>query len=667
MLLKAKINTLPYKKLMLVSILFISFACIAGDLLIEKFLKNKEQDAFFIASKNIAKNILDTEKQIEERLRTATLLLEKYLQENPGRKRIDFINFTKLANVDRATIHSKDGKKVLGSSSEILENQKIVENMKTYNLLDRVLNPEKFLSADHNVVIFPMGRDTVTGVTSKPILRLSKKLDIIMSSAMEVGVADIIKSDIILHPQLEYISVSTPSGTLFADSKDSINIKMSPVENYEENIKTIENTDDKIKLQLCFGGLQKENAIRIIDKTANSKNQYFYVLTTIFSKAILNKQLLFLRLIFTSLAILLATVTYLTIQTFYNHKQYHESLKLQAEQVHHDIANPVQALDWGLKSILRNQKYDEKVTLNLINQAQIIKGIIHDLYYLHDNNFDQKNIKSEPELLYPILDSVTVSSDLAAGDDRRVILKKPKNPFILTNVNNSYLRRSLLNLVINAIQATKQNGIITIDLQEKNDQAVITITDNGIGIDLQTLRKLNHGEKINSKTGRGLGFSYAKKVIEHFGGKIEIESKQNQSTTQIITLPLLTKKPTWFINKIDTSKYTSIVILDDDGGIQEIYKDIFKNNVLTHLSKIQDFEDFLTKQDNNHISRTLFMIDYSIDSIIPTGIDLINKYNLQANAILITNMYLEQRVKDKCVKLDIKLLPKTLLGFLDLI
>ena len=84
-----------------------------------------------------------------------------------------------------------------------------------------------------------------------------------------------------------------------------------PVENYEENIKIIEDYVSKVKLQLCFGGLQKENAIRIIDQTVNSKNQYFYVLNTIFSKTTLNKQLFFLRLIFSLIAILLTAVTYL--------------------------------------------------------------------------------------------------------------------------------------------------------------------------------------------------------------------------------------------------------------------------------------------------------------------------------------------------------------------
>ena len=96
------------------------------------------------------------------------------------------------------------------------------------------------------------------------------------------------------------------------------------------------------------------------------------------------------------------------------------------------------------------------------------------------------------------------------------------------------------------------------------------------------------------------------------------------------------------------------------------WKDIFKNNALIHITKIQDFKDFLATQDKNNFAKTLFIIDYSVDSITPTGIDLITKYNLQTNAILITNMYLEQRVKDKCTELNIKLLPKRLLGFLDI-
>ncbi len=295
---------------MIVLIFAITGTVVILDALVERFLTKKESNNFKIISNNIAKNILDMEKQAEERLKVSTLFLEKYLQENPlkGNPVLDMenlINFTKLANVDRATLHSLNGKKVLGSSTPLLIDPEIIEKMKTYNLLDRVVNPQEFLSMDHNVVIFPMGRDTVTGATSKPILRFSEKLNMIMSCAMEVSVSDVIKTDITLHPDLTYISLSTPSGILFADSRDSVNTKLSPVNEHSDDIQIIENSNNSVKLQLCFGGLQKENAIRIIDKTVNSKNQYFYVLTTEFSKKDINKQIFSTRVIFGVISVLI--------------------------------------------------------------------------------------------------------------------------------------------------------------------------------------------------------------------------------------------------------------------------------------------------------------------------------------------------------------------------
>ncbi len=660
MLLKAKINILPYKKLMMICVLVILAICIASDLLVERFLQKQETSKNVELSQSIAKNILDTEKNIESFLAVSLKYVIKHATQNKITSNQELISLAKTLEVSSISIYDKDGR--MQFTSRALD-PTLIEHYKTFSIFDKTNCPDyKLMQNDtENIRILPFQWNPVRNISTKVVISWVPSLEQYFTCVMDdADIQRILQNSLNFYHNLTFLGFYTPSGQFLSYAGNNIR-PINKTEHYKDNDVLVSQKD--IIIDFSFGGLQKESCEPNGRRLTNTNNEYFYTLRTVFSKITLSKQILFLRLIFISIAILLTTAAYLTIQTFYNHKQYHESLKLQAEQVHHDIANPVQALDWGLKSILRNQKYDEKATLNLINQAQIIKGVIHDLYYLHDNNFDQKNIKSEPELLYPILESVAISSNSAAGTGRQIILNRPQDPFILTKINNSYLRRSLLNLVINAIQATKQNGIITIDLQEKNDQIVITIADNGIGINPQTLIKLNKGEKIDSKTGRGLGFFYAKKVIEHFGGKIQVESQQNQGTTQIITLPLLINKPIWFIDKIDTSKYINIVILDDDSGIQEIYKDIFKNNTLIHITKIQDFKDFLAKQDKNNFAKTLFIIDYSVDSITPTGIDLITKYSLQANAILITNMYLEQRVKDKCTELNIKLLPKSLLGF----
>ena len=49
-------------------------------------------------------------------------------------------------------------------------------------------------------------------------------------------------------------------------------------------------------------------------------------------------------------------------------------------------------------------------------------------------------------------------------------------------VNYNFLTRALNNLVVNAIQYTKVGGLITISLKSENSEAIIKVTDNGIGI-----------------------------------------------------------------------------------------------------------------------------------------------------------------------------------------
>lgn len=311
-----------------------------------------------------------------------------------------------------------------------------------------------------------------------------------------------------------------------------------------------------------------------------------------------------------------------------------------------------------------NKKYDESAMLHLKSSTELIKGTIHDLYYLHDNCFDEQNMKLESELLYPIIESAVTSGQMAAGNSRNIIFKKPVDPFVLAKISSIGLRRSLLNMIKNAAEATEYGtGTIEISFEQQNDHAIIKITDNGIGIDEKIIKKLLSGDTIKSQKGRGIGFNYAKQTIEHFGGKIDIKSELNKGTTQIITLPTLNEKPIWFIDKVDTSKYTSIVVLDDDSGIQGIYKDILKNKKVNYFTKISDFESYINK-DQNSISNTLFIIDYSINGIMLTGMDIIKQYGLQNNSILITSMYLDKTLQDQCTENKIKLLPKSLISYL---
>ena len=100
----------------------------------------------------------------------------------------------------------------------------------------------------------------------------------------------------------------------------------------------------------------------------------------------------------------------------------------------------------------------------------------------------------------------------------------------------AYLESILLNLMTNAVKyrSEDRDPIIKISTEIKGDYIVLSIEDNGIGIDLK-----KNGFKIfgmyktfhNNKDARGIGLFITKNQVEAINGKIEVASKENIGTT----------------------------------------------------------------------------------------------------------------------------------------
>ncbi|MCD6379295.1 hypothetical protein J7M07_02460 [bacterium] len=99
------------------------------------------------------------------------------------------------------------------------------------------------------------------------------------------------------------------------------------------------------------------------------------------------------------------------------------------------------------------------------------------------------------------------------------------------------LIQSFLNILINAIQATSENGKIEILFKNLADEYIIEFTDNGGGIPAKTIAKIFEPFYTTKATGSGLGLAIVKKTIEAHNGKIDVRSKINSGTTVTINLP----------------------------------------------------------------------------------------------------------------------------------
>jgi signal transduction histidine kinase len=100
------------------------------------------------------------------------------------------------------------------------------------------------------------------------------------------------------------------------------------------------------------------------------------------------------------------------------------------------------------------------------------------------------------------------------------------------------------NLISNAVKFTGSGGLIAMSLKEADGLAVVTIRDNGCGMDAETQRhifdKFYQGDSSHSREGNGLGLAMVKKVIEITGGEISVDSTPGQGTAFTVYLRILT-------------------------------------------------------------------------------------------------------------------------------
>lgn len=128
--------------------------------------------------------------------------------------------------------------------------------------------------------------------------------------------------------------------------------------------------------------------------------------------------------------------------------------------------------------------------------------------------------------------------------DRRDLVFETKvaetDQFICGDIVN--LTRALSEVLYNAVHFTPKGGTISVETGRQDDDALVIIRDNGVGMDANTLQnafnRFYRKDSAHTTSGLGLGLPIARKIIEAHSGKIELESTVNIGTTVTIRLPI---------------------------------------------------------------------------------------------------------------------------------
>ena len=103
------------------------------------------------------------------------------------------------------------------------------------------------------------------------------------------------------------------------------------------------------------------------------------------------------------------------------------------------------------------------------------------------------------------------------------------------------MKQVFLNLIINAVQAMPNGGIIDIESSQNKSDIVCKFSDTGIGISEEQQEKLFTPFFTSKERGTGLGLAIVHGILEGHKGKIRFTTKENQGTIFTISLPIETE------------------------------------------------------------------------------------------------------------------------------
>lgn len=213
-----------------------------------------------------------------------------------------------------------------------------------------------------------------------------------------------------------------------------------------------------------------------------------------------------------------------------------------AKQVAHEIKNPLTPMKLSL------QYLQSSIDRNPDKAQELIKRTSHTLLEQIDNLTEIANAFSNLASLPQADNNRIVLNEVVEAvhdlfrkrDDMEIQLSEPLEEIVVF-ADKGHLVRILNNIVKNAIQSIPQDrtGKIDIKLYTNQNNAIISVKDNGEGIP-QNLRSKIFTPKFTTKnSGSGLGLAIAKNMIESFNGRIYFNTEINKGTTFFIEIPLM--------------------------------------------------------------------------------------------------------------------------------
>ena len=220
-----------------------------------------------------------------------------------------------------------------------------------------------------------------------------------------------------------------------------------------------------------------------------------------------------------------------------------------ARQISHDIKNTLTPIKLSVDLLKQSCGNDSANYQQILQQTlQLIDSQITNLQKIavdfHEFTGGRNSILVECDLEAIMMEVLELNrawaNELKIKIEMIKVEENAGNKKVKVLADAMKLHRVLTNIVSNAFQAMPEGGTLTVSFQSHEDWAVLEIRDTGVGIPVDVRQHLFEPYFTTRSKGTGLGLAIAKRVLEEFGGTIELapdEAAGGVGTIARICLP----------------------------------------------------------------------------------------------------------------------------------
>ena len=227
----------------------------------------------------------------------------------------------------------------------------------------------------------------------------------------------------------------------------------------------------------------------------------------------------------------------------------HEQTNLQLEKSHrlsmvgqiaagvaHEIKNPLASIKGSVEILTddKTKKSDKEEFKNIVlSEIKRIDATVTNFLELsRSKNYNFEKIEFS-SIVKTCLKQINVHASKT-----NIVIEENLKPDIYINGDKEKVHQVLLNLLLNAIQASQDQSKIIVNLSDSKSKALLQVIDYGEGIPEETIDKIFDPFFTTKPSGSGLGLALVKNIIEKHNATIEFESTPNEGTTVTVTFPI---------------------------------------------------------------------------------------------------------------------------------